>query len=118
MDYPRGLTVETEAVIDTIVTLCRAKLQAIGRPVYALVDDTGFHFDLRLLDYYNQAFAACQPSILATVRYGELDPWTRTVIGLRALNERTRTNIYPTRELALAALREGIALGRFKQARS
>jgi hypothetical protein len=110
--YPRGLLLDSEAMIESLCAYALQQVQAIGHPVYVLVDETGVRFDLRLVDHYNRAFAPCRPYVLATTRYGQVDSWMHTMISLRAQEEQAGTNIYPTRERALAALRKIIAADR------
>ena len=107
--HPHGLVLDNPAIIDQVCAYTRQSLEAIGRPCYTLVDDSGVQFDLRFLDYFSHAFAPCRPLILATVRYGHIHPWTRTMISLRAQEEQANTNVYTSREQALAALRKIIA---------
>jgi hypothetical protein len=107
--YPESLVLDSEATIDALCAHTLQKLQGIRRRVYVLVDDTGISIDLRLLDYFDQAFAPCLAHIRATTRYGQVDSPTRAAVTHRARGRRDTTNIYPTRELALAALRQIIA---------
>lgn len=104
--YPQGLLLNNEAIIDELCRYTLAVLTGIGRRVYVLVDDTGVHFDLRMLDYFNQAFAPCLTRIIGTTRYGAVESSTRTLVGRRALQRHDTSNIYPTREMALAALHQ------------
>ncbi len=107
--YPHGILLDHEAIIDELCRYTLDVLTGIGRRVYVLVDDTGVHFDLRMLDYFNQAFTPCLGRIIGTTRYGAVDSSTRTLVGRRALQRRDTSNIYPTREMALAALRQLMA---------
>jgi hypothetical protein len=107
--HPHGLVLDNQAIIDEVCTYTWRSLESIGRPCYTLVDDSGVQFDLRFLDYFSHAFARCRPLILATVRYGRIHPWTRAMISLRAQEEQANTNVYTSREQALAALRKIIA---------
>jgi len=107
--YPHGLLLDNERIIDQLCGYTLDVLTGIGRRVYVLVDDTGVHFDLRLLDYFNQVFAPCLARISGTTRYGTMDPSTRTLVGRRALQRHDTSNIYPTRDMALTALRQLMA---------
>ena len=55
--YPHGLLLDNAAIIDQLCSYTLDVLTGIGRRVYVLVDDSGVHFDLRLLDYFNQALS-------------------------------------------------------------
>ncbi len=107
--YPHGLVLDNEAIIDQLCGYTLNVLSGLGRRVYVLVDDTGVHFDLRLLDYFNQAFAPCLGRIIGTTRYGAVDSSTRVLVGRRALQRHDTSNIYPTHDMALAALRQLMA---------
>jgi hypothetical protein len=110
--YPNPITIDNKGIIDRLATQALDKLRAIGRPVYALIDDSNVRFDLQLLEYYNQAFAPTEQYIRARTRYGHFDPWTKTAVSLRAFDQRSSLNAHPTREAALEALRAIIAADR------
>ena len=104
--YPQGIILDNEAIIDELCRYTLAVLTGIGRRVYVLVDDTGVHFDLRMQEHFNQAFAPCLARIIGTTRYGAVDSSMRTLVSRRALQRHDTSNIYPTREMALAALHQ------------
>ncbi len=107
--YPQGIMLDNEAIIDHLCRYTLEVLTGIGRRVYVLVDDTGVYFDMQMLEYFNQAFAPCLKRIIGTTRYGAVDSSTRALVGRRALQRRDTSNIYPTRDMALVALRQLMA---------
>jgi hypothetical protein len=118
ISYPTPITIDSKQVIDRLAVQALHQLRSIGRPVYALIDDSNVRFDLQLLEYYNQAFAPTEQYIRARTRYGHFDPWTKTAVSLRAFDQRSSLNAYPTREAALEALRAIIAADRKRDSQS
>src|SRR5215212_10235616 len=96
VSYPRGLMLDNEAIIDSLCAYALEQVQAIGHPVYVLIDETGLRFDLRFVDYYQRTAAPTRPYVRAIVRYGQVDSWMNTMINLRAMEDQASPNIYPT----------------------
>lgn len=103
--FPRmHLQTETEitALFESALAFWRAKCG--GKPAYYVLDYAGLSFDLALIDHYAREQKRVMSRIaIATVRYGG-DPLQRTATRLVGVKNQTRSNLYETRDEALAAL--------------
>jgi hypothetical protein len=103
--YPR-MHLETPSEITALfdTTLSFWRTHCGGKPVYYVVDYGGLTFDLALIDHYaREQKRVMNQCALGAVRYGG-DPLQRAAARLVGVKNQMRSNLFDTREEALAAL--------------
>ncbi len=100
-----NLKVKSEADADAAFALIReVYMRDIKHRVYALINYTNFSLDRRLTDYWgSKVKAAVTAYSIVAIRYS-VDSLTRTIVKTIAVKAHTPSNMYESREQALAVL--------------
>ena len=112
LSFPKGVHLETRAQVergfDRVFEIWRSMCG--GRRVYFVIDYTNFSLNLNLNDFYAQQVKRVLNECAVTIiRFGG-DPLARTGIRLRSMRLHMPSNLYASREEAIAvvrALRQG-----------
>jgi hypothetical protein len=103
-------TITTKEQVEEWKALLQAEFAKVTKhPAYLLVDLAGFDLDPSMAERYGDAVKKLSYSgqWAAVVRYQtDAQNFTNTTIRLQAVKNRFPSNIFPSREAALAALEE------------
>jgi hypothetical protein len=102
-------TVITHEVVDGITASVKTISEQQGHKIYILACWTGVTIEPGVADYYGEQMQLSQIYVAGIVRYDATDLFSNVTIRAQTVRKHlqgSRSNIYPTKEAALEAIRQ------------